>query len=137
MGTQIDSSGVNRDLKGMNAMGEAHEADVARIAKRGPLTIRSERRDGTHLVEASGEVDLAVKDLLDEEMQRAEATDAPTILLDLKGLEFIDCTGIRLLLRIRARSLSDGDRLRIRRTPRHVHRLIRLAGVEEMLPLVA
>jgi anti-sigma B factor antagonist len=118
-------------------MGEAHKAGGVRIARRGPLTIRSERRDGTHLVEPSGEVDLAVTDLLDEEMQRAEATDACTITLDLRGLDFIDCTGIRLLLRIRERSLADGDRLRIRRTPRHVHRLIRLAGVEGMLPLVA
>jgi anti-sigma B factor antagonist len=117
-------------------MGEAHE-DGARIARRGQLTIRSERREQVHLVEPSGEIDLAVTDLLDQEMQRAEATDARTILLDLGGLEFIDCTGIKLLLRLRERSLADRDRLRIRRAPRHVHRLIRIAGVEEMLPLVA
>jgi anti-sigma B factor antagonist len=121
----------------MTAMGEAHEADGARIARRGPLTIRSERRDETHLVEPSGEIDLAVTDLLDEEMQRAEATDAHTITLDLRGLDFIDCTGIQTLLRIRERSLADGDRLRIRHVPRNVHRLIRVAGVEGMLPLVA
>jgi anti-sigma B factor antagonist len=117
-------------------MGEAHEG-AGRIARRGALTIRSERRDETHLVEPSGEIDLAVTDLLDEEMQRAEATDARTILLDLEGLEFIDCTGIRLLLQIRERSQADGDRLRIQHTPQHVHRLIRIAGVEEMLPLAA
>jgi anti-sigma B factor antagonist len=117
-------------------MGEADE-DAGRIARRGALTIRSERRDETQLVEPSGEVDLAVTDLLDEEMQRAEATDARTILLDLGGLEFIDCAGIRLLLRLRERSLADGDRLRIQRTPRRVHRLIRIAGVEELLPPAA
>jgi anti-sigma B factor antagonist len=117
-------------------MGDAHEG-AGRIARRGALTIRSERREETHLVEPLGEIDLAVTDLLDEEMQRAEATDARTILLDLEGLEFIDCTGIRLLLQIRERSQADGDRLRIQHTPQHVHRLIRIAGVEEMLPLAA
>jgi anti-sigma B factor antagonist len=118
-------------------MGEMKKGEGTRITRRGALTIRSERQQEMQLVEPRGEVDLAVTDLLDEEVQRAEATDARTIMLDLRGLDFIDCTGIRTLARIRERSMADGDRVQIRHVPRHVHRLIRVAGVEEMLPQAA
>jgi anti-sigma B factor antagonist len=118
-------------------MGEAHEDRGTRVARRGSLLIRSERLQDVYVLEPSGEIDLAVTDLLDEEVQRAEAGDAETILLDLGRLEFIDCTGIQTLLRIRERSATDGDRVRIRHVPNHVQRLMRVAGVEEMLPLAA
>lgn len=110
----------------------------ARVVGRATLEIRSERQNEVHLVQPAGEVDLAVTDLLDEEMRRAEATDASTILLDLSGLEFIDAAGIGLLLDLCKRSrAAAADRLRIRPGAEPVKKLIRITGVEEHLPLVA
>jgi anti-sigma B factor antagonist len=82
-----------------------------------------------------GEMDLSVIGLADREMRRAEATDAERIVLDLDGLEFMDASGIRLLLNASKRSRSNGGRLRITRAASpQVQRVLELTGVGELLP---
>ena len=58
-------------------------------------------------------MDLSVIGLVDREVALAEATDAAKIVLDLEELEFMDAAGVRLLLELKARSESNGRRLRI------------------------
>ena len=41
--------------------------------------------------------------------------DASEVILDLRGVSFIDSTGVRLLVFAAAHSRSKGDRLRMRR----------------------
>jgi anti-anti-sigma factor len=82
-------------------------------------------------------MDLSVIGRVDREMRRAEATDASRIVLDLDELEFLDASGIRLLLHLNARSLGNGSRLRIRRARSpQVQRVLELTGVGDMLPFV-
>jgi anti-anti-sigma factor len=97
--------------------------------------VRSERVNGSEHVRVAGELDLAVIGVVDREMERAESTDATKIVLDLDELEFMDASGIRLLLDLSERSRSNGRRLRITRggSPQ-VRRLIQLTGVDELLP---
>ena len=45
-----------------------------------------------------GEMDLATADVVDRELQKAEASDARRIILDLSGVEFIDSTGLKVLV---------------------------------------
>ena len=73
---------------------------------------------------------------VDREMRRAEASDAPRIVLDLGELEFMDASGVRLLLQLSARSESNGNRLRIigSRAPQ-VRRVLELTGAGDALPL--
>lgn len=100
--------------------------------------VESERKDATEHVRVLGEMDLAVVDELDSEMRRAEATDATEIELDLAQLEFLDASGIRLLLEVIRRSRSNGGRLRIRpASSPHVRRVLELTGVAEELPVRA
>jgi anti-anti-sigma factor len=56
------------------------------------------------------------------------------ILLDLSELQFMDSTGIRLLIAADARSRADSDRLRLTRPPAKVFRVLCIAGVDEILP---
>jgi anti-anti-sigma factor len=101
------------------------------------LTMHSERTDADTRVSLLGEVDLSVIGTVDREMRRAEATDAAKIVLDLDELEFLDASGIRLLLKLSNRSRSNGGRLRITRARSpQVQRVLELTGVGEMLPLV-
>jgi anti-anti-sigma factor len=108
----------------------ALELDERRFA------VHSERHNTGEYVRVTGEMDLSVIGLVDREMQRAEASDAARIVLDLGELEFLDASGIRLLLHLTARSQDDGQRLRIRagRSPQ-VRRVLELTGVDELLPL--
>ena len=49
-------------------------------------------------MKAEGELDLGTEDVLADELNRAVASDARHILLDLSGVTFIDSTGIQLLV---------------------------------------
>ena len=100
--------------------------------------IHTENSDGVERVRVRGEVDLSVVGKLDNEMRRAEATKASKIELDLDQLDFLDASGVRLLLDLAQRSRRNGRRLRIRpgNSPQ-VRRVLELTGVVEHLPLEA
>jgi len=101
------------------------------------FTLRSERTEAGERIRLVGELDLSVVGRLELEMCRAEATDAESILLDLDELEFLDASGIRLLLDLNDRSENNGGRLRITRARApQVRRVIELTGVGDVLPFV-
>jgi anti-sigma B factor antagonist len=102
------------------------------------FAVHTESSDAVERVWVLGEMDLSVVGELDSEMRRAEATDATRIELDLDRLEFLDASGIRLLLNLNRRSLENGRRLRIRRaTAPQVQRVLELTGVDRLLPLAS
>jgi anti-anti-sigma factor len=102
----------------------------------GELTMRSARKDEVHVIALEGELDLAGADLFEGELRRVEATDAQRIVLDLRKLQFIDSTGVRLIYLADARSRQDGDRLWIRRGPDTVHRIFVLTDLADRLPFM-
>ena len=96
----------------------------------------SESSDGVERVRVRGEIDISVIGKLDSEMRRAEATEASKIELDLDQLDFLDASGVRLLLDLAQRSRRNGRRLRIRpASSPQVLRVLELTGVVEHLPL--
>jgi anti-sigma B factor antagonist len=99
----------------------------------GRLVLRSEREGDTHIVELLGELDIAGAPALDEELERAEASDAASILIDLRGLEFIDSSGLRLLV-MAADRCKQSSRLAILRGPDQVHRVFELTDLVTRLP---
>ena len=102
------------------------------------FTMQTESSEAVERVRVLGEIDLSVVDELDTEMRRAEATQASKIELDLDALEFLDASGVRLLLELTQRSLSDGTRLRIKpASSPHVRRVLELTGVGPLLPMEA
>ena len=102
----------------------------------GVLELRSERSDGDHVIALDGELDLAGAERVTQELRSAEASDARRIILDLSNLEFIESSGIRLIVAAGARSRMDGARLALIRGPRSVHRVFELTAVAERLPFV-
>jgi anti-anti-sigma factor len=102
----------------------------------GTLTLRSTREDDTHVVALSGELDLAGADLLEGELKRVEAGDARRIVVDLRDLDFIDSTGVRLIYMAEMRSRKDSGRLTIRRGPHKVQRLFVMTDLADRLPFV-
>lgn len=113
-------------------LGESDE----RIIENWVLTARSVRNGKTHLLELSGDLDLASYETLDDELRRIEATDASRIVIDLSQLTFLDSAGIRLLVEADARSRSDSNRLRLIPGDHRVQRILQLCGLEESLPFV-
>jgi anti-anti-sigma factor len=100
------------------------------------LSIRCERRGSAYHVEPRGELDIATAEQLEQELRTAEESDAETIVLDLSGLEFMDSTGLRVVLDINERCGGDGGRLRVIAGAPAVERLLDIVGLRGRLPLI-
>ncbi len=114
-------------------MSTDEDARAAAARKIGSLRLRSARAGDTHVVELLGELDIAGAPDLEAELRAVEATDAAAIVVDLGSLEFIDSTGIRMLLMAADRCSEDG-RLTILRGPKQVHRVFEITDLVSRLP---
>ena len=113
---------------------QLHSVRAADLLNVGQLTVRSERDGVLHTISVQGELDLANAADLERELIRVEGGDALSIVLDLSGLQFIDSTGVRLLICAHARSRADSNRLTLLRGPKPVQRVLELTGVLDILP---
>ncbi|WP_405865310.1 STAS domain-containing protein [Streptomyces sp. NBC_00005] len=86
------------------------------------------------VVEVSGEIDLATSVFLSEHLDAATAWPRPDILVDLRQVEFFDCSGLRALCRAETRARERGGRLRIVSDAPRIHRLLAGAGLLGRFP---
>jgi anti-anti-sigma factor len=105
---------------------------AARASKLGSLALRSQRAGDVHVIELVGELDLDGAPRLEEELRRVEASDVESIVVDLGQLEFIDSTGIRLLVMACDRSAE--GRFSLLRGPQQVHRVFEITDLADRLP---
>ncbi len=97
-----------------------------------------EVRDQDHaaVVTVSGELDLASSPALEHELDRVVASNAALVIVDLRDLEFMDSTGLSVLIRAHQRAEEHGQRFGLVRGSQQVQRLLSLTGVAERLTLV-
>ena len=97
--------------------------------------LRSERQDGTHLVAATGELDMAVAPQLESALG-PDADGAGAVLLDLTELEFMDSAGLRVLLLASERFRDAGTPWAVA-IPEDsaVRRMLSLSETENSLPV--
>jgi anti-sigma B factor antagonist len=103
-------------------------------------TAVSVERDGDVIVlSVHGELDLATAHRLSEPLAEQVAAGEAHLLVDLTGCEFIDSSGIRVILvqRRRIDSNGGGDRppLAIAAPDGQVLSVLRLSGIEELIPI--
>jgi anti-anti-sigma factor len=90
---------------------------------------RTQRGDRELILALKGELDLTTAPALDDELTRAEATNVPAIVVDLAQLDFIDSSGLRVLLR----HASSDQRVRVTRGSPQVQRILEISGVVDYL----
>lgn len=88
------------------------------------------------LIAVSGELDLASSPALQEELDRAAASTAQLLIIDLRELDFMDSTGLSVLVRAHQRIEEQGRELAMVKGPQQVQRLLSLTGVADRLKLV-
>jgi anti-sigma B factor antagonist len=93
-------------------------------------------RDSTVLVVVEGEVDLCAAQEFEESLARAGASDAPSIVLDLDRVSFMDSAGVHVLLQFSI-SQQGRHRLTLTRGSPQVQRLLEVTGVRRYLSFVA
>jgi anti-anti-sigma factor len=100
------------------------------------FSMTSERDGDVHAIRLFGELDLASAGAVQAELERAEAGDARSLLLDLSGLTFMDSSGVRVVVTAHARSRADTNRLELVRGQAAVQRVLEICGVADLLPFV-
>jgi anti-sigma B factor antagonist len=111
----------------------AHPPEPEWVTRKGLLYIRARNEKGAWTLELDGELDASTAQLLEQQLRLAEGAAAHSITVDLRGLDFMDSTGVRVLLEAQDR-IGPGGRLRILPGPRAVHKVFRLTGTEGALP---
>jgi anti-sigma B factor antagonist len=96
------------------------------VRNQGPATV----------IAVSGELDLASSPALQEELDRVAASDSQMLIIDLRALDFMDSTGLSVLVRAHQRIEEQGRQLAMVKGPQQVQRLLSLTGVAERLTLV-
>ena len=100
-----------------------------------PFDIRVEERDGHALVGLCGEFDLAAVEAVETALKPVEAQFS-TVILDLREVSFLDSTGLRAIVSADARAREKGFELKIVRGSEEVQKLLYLAGLDKILPLI-
>ncbi|MEG1687081.1 MAG: STAS domain-containing protein [Angelakisella sp.] len=97
------------------------------------MPVKVEREEKSMTFKLSGEIDHHAAKSLREEIDRcARAYRPEQLTLDFKGVEFMDSSGIGLVLgRYRLMQELDGT-LRLINMPAHLRKVMRLAGIENL-----
>ena len=102
-----------------------------------PESFRCEsRQDGDRWwVQPVGELDLDTAPLLEQQMDAARAAGAKSVVLDLRGLTFMDSTGLRLVIRWDTAAKANDFEFAIVPGVDVVQRVFTLTGMDEHLPV--
>ena len=92
--------------------------------------------DGGVLIGVRGELDLASSPGLEQELERQVESGVELVIVDLRQLEFMDSTGLSVLVRAHQQAVEAGRRFVVIRGPQQVQRLLSLTGVADRLTLV-
>ncbi|WP_431967806.1 STAS domain-containing protein [Actinacidiphila sp. bgisy160] len=88
--------------------------------------VRQWTAGGTTVVELTGELDLSAGVRAVARLDAVTAGPGPDVVVDLRGVSFIDCSGLSVLIRARKRTLDRGGRFGIVTDSPCVLRLLRL-----------
>jgi anti-sigma B factor antagonist len=100
-----------------------------------PFAVEVHRRDDVAIVQPRGELDLATANTLSAALDGIEG--AERLVVDLRGLSFIESTGLHMLVALHRRAERDGFQLTLIAPAAPVDRAIQLCGLDRVLPLVA
>jgi anti-sigma B factor antagonist len=94
-------------------------------------------KDGDRVTVAlRGELDMSGTDRLQAAIDQAEDPPSGLLVLDLSRLDFIDSTGLEVLLRAARRAHDSGGRLIVARPSRYVRRLLEMTAIDQSLDVV-
>jgi anti-anti-sigma factor len=96
-------------------------------------------RDGTvAVIVATGELDISGAAVLEAELDRLAAEPGlGTVVLDMRSLEFMDSSGLRLVVLADMRAREAGRRFALVRGSETVHRVFEITRMAERLDFVS
>ena len=104
-----------------------------------PFAVEVERGTAGTIVQPRGELDVATVETLRTTLDAAIAATehGARLVLDLRGLSFIDSNGLHLLVALDERAQRDGFQLSLLAPAAPIDRAIRVCGLDQTLPFAA
>ena len=100
------------------------------------FSVEQHTQGGALVVAVSGELDLRTSPGLEERLTRAFDAGAELVILDLRQIEFMDSTGLRVVLSAHRRAHDTGRRFALVRGAGQVERVLTVTGVRDLLTVV-
>lgn len=101
-----------------------------------PFSVSVSTDGATATVALRGELDMSGVDRAREAIEQAESGEPALVVLDMSQLDFIDSTGLEVMLRAARRAHDNGRRLVVARPSRYVRRLLELTAIDQSLDIV-
>jgi anti-sigma B factor antagonist len=127
-------------LSGVSAggfLGRAPDGKIMLVAAGKHLRIDLRSEQDRVVLALHGELDLVGAPLLQGEIESAAVEGAPLVVLDLEDLQFIDSSGLRVILSAHERARERGQAFALTRGSQQVQRLLSIAGVSGHLNIIA
>ncbi len=96
------------------------------------VAVTTSDRAGSTLVEVEGEIDLSTAPQLQRELL-ASVEDSQVVVVDLRGVTFIDSTGVGVLFRTSKQLAAAGGELRLVCGPGPVRRVLKVSGLDRLV----
>ena len=111
-------------------------SDLARLEEESLTCEVVPERDAVR-VRPVGTLDLATGPVLEQQLGELRAAGFLRMVVDLRGLSFIDSTGLQLVLRWQAAAREDGFAIAFVPGPPEVQRVFELTGVLDSISFVS
>ncbi len=102
------------------------------LARPQPFAVDVQRRNDVVTVQPHGELDMATVETLRAALDGVE--NVGRLVLDLRGLSFMDSTGLHLLVALHERARREGFQLTLVAPAAPVNKAIQVSGLDKTLP---
>jgi anti-anti-sigma factor len=92
---------------------------------------------GCSVIDLQGEIDGAAKDALSTVYERAAGSGASTILLNFAGVEYINSTGIALIVGLLARARTDQRPVSARGLSAHYREIFEITRLSDFMTILS
>lgn len=99
------------------------------------VDVTTSDRPGATLVEVEGEIDLSTAAQLQRELTMSVAAGSK-LVVDVRGVTFIDSTGVGVLFRTSKKVTAAGGEMRLVCGPGPVRRVLMVSGLDRLVPVV-
>jgi anti-anti-sigma factor len=101
-----------------------------------PFSVERDARGAAVRLALAGDLDLATADEAEQAIIEAEEGPPPLLSLDLAELEFMDSTGLRVIISAATRAAEQDRRLVLVKGPEVVQRVFEITRLAERLEIV-